>query len=291
MPESCHNNDASHSNQVDKRVATLEAENLWFHYSDEIDAICGVNFRIDADEVVALCGHNGCGKTTLLKLFAGILRPTQGKVRVSGVELTPCASRELFRTVGLLFQDSQNQLFCNEVYEDIAYGPRNMGFSDSDISEKVNRALSITETEHLAHRPVHHLSGGEMKRVALAGIIAMDPPILILDEPFSGLDPAATSKLVAIIRNLTTNHGYTLLMTTHQMSLVPEVAARMLVMQQGRIIADGPVHDLLTNIPLLEQARLEPPAITKYFYEKSVLTGKKPAWLPLTLDEAIAANE
>lgn len=265
----------------------LEAEALSFRYGNEAEAVDGVNFRIMAGEAVALCGHNGSGKTTLMKLLAGLLKPSQGLVRVSGVALTTRSSREVFRTVGLLFQDPQNQLFCNEVREDIAYGPRNMGFSDVEVNERVRLALTITETEHLEHRPIHHLSGGEMKRVALAGLVSMRTPVLILDEPFNGLDPASTTRLVGLIRHLTRDHGYTMLMTTHQMSLVPEVADRMLVMQGGRLIADGSVRDLLTNVPLLEQARLQPPTITKFFYDKAVREGRTPDWLPLTLDEAV----
>ncbi|MDA8429687.1 MAG: energy-coupling factor ABC transporter ATP-binding protein [Geobacteraceae bacterium] len=265
----------------------LEAEKLSFHYGDETDAVDRVDFRIMEGEAVALCGHNGSGKTTLMKLLAGLLKPAQGLVRVSGVELNLRSSREVFRTVGLLFQDPQNQLFCNEVWEDIAYGPRNMGFSDAEVKERVRLALTITETEHLEHRPIHHLSGGEMKRVALAGLVSMRTPVLILDEPFNGLDPASSTRLVALIRHLTRDHGYTMLMTTHQMSLVPEVADRMLVMQGGRLIADGSVRELLTNIPLLEQARLEPPSITRYFYKKALMENRKPERLPLTLDEAL----
>ncbi len=272
--------------EVTSQVA-LEAEKLSFCYGDGTDAVNGVDFRIIEGEAVALCGHNGSGKTTLMKLLAGLLKPAQGLVRVSGIELNPHSSREVFRTVGLLFQDPQNQLFCNEVREDIAYGPCNMGFSDAEVNERVRLALTITETEHLEHRPIHHLSGGEMKRVALAGLVSMRTPVLILDEPFNGLDPAATIRLVGLIRHLTRDHGYTMLMTTHQMSLVPEVADRMLVMQGGRLIADGPVRELLTNIPLLEQARLQPPTITKFFYDKAVREGRTPDWLPLTLDEAV----
>lgn len=270
---------------------TLEAEGLSFRYGDEADAVTGVGFRIMAGEAVALCGHNGSGKTTLMKLLAGLLTPAKGRVRVSGVELDSHSSRQVFRTVGLLFQDPQDQLFCNQVGEDIAYGPRNMGFTDAEVNERVRMALTITETEHLEQRPIHHLSGGEMKRVALAGLVAMRTPVLILDEPFNGLDPASTTRLVTLIRHLTNDHGYTMLMTTHQMSLVPEVADRMLVMQGGRLIADGPVRDLLTDIPLLEQARLQPPTITRFFYEKAVQGGCIPERLPLTLNEALHGCE
>ena len=267
--------------------AALEAENLSFRYGDESDAVDAVSFRIMAGEAVALCGHNGSGKTTLMKLLAGLLKPARGRIRVSGVELNPRAAREVFRTVGLLFQDPQDQLFCNHVGEDVAYGPRNMGLTDAEVNERVGLALDITEARHLEQRPIHHLSGGEMKRVALAGLVAMRTPVLILDEPFGGLDPSSTARLVRLIRHLTKDHGYTMLLTTHQMSLVPEVADRMLVMQGGSLVADGPVRDLLTDIPLLDRARLQPPTITRFFYEKALREGHIPERLPLTLDEAL----
>ena len=269
--------------------AVLEAEELHFRYSGS-DAVAGVSFKIMPGEVVALCGHNGSGKTTLMKLLAGLLKPGKGRVRVAGVELDTRTAREVFRTVGLLFQDPQDQLFCNSVGEDVAYGPRNLGLTESEVRERVALALDITEVGHLEQRPIHHLSGGEMKRVALAGIVSMQTSILILDEPFDGLDPAATARLVTLIRHLANEHGYTVVMATHQMSLVPEVANRMLVMQGGHLIADGPVRELLTNIPLLEQARLEPPSITSFFYKKALQENRKPERLPLTLDEALQCH-
>jgi len=267
--------------------AVLEARGLYYHYTDGSDAVAGVSFRIMSGETVALCGHNGSGKTTLMKLLAGLLKPAKGVVRVAGVELDTGSAREVFRTVGLLFQDPQDQLFCNSVGEDVAYGPRNLGLSEGEVSERVALALNITEVQHLEHRPIHHLSGGEMKRVALSGIVAMQNPVLILDEPFDGLDPASTDRLITLIRHLADDHGYTVLMATHQMSLVPEVASRMLVMQGGRLLADGPVRELLTDVPLLEQARLQPPDITRFFYKKALLENRKPERLPLTLDEAL----
>jgi len=272
---------------VPQGQAMLEAENLHFRYSDDANAIAGVSFRVMPGETIALCGHNGSGKTTLMKLLAGLLRPVTGRVRVAGIELDAKTSREVFRTVGLLFQDPQDQLFCNSVAEDVAYGPHNLGLSGDEVSNRVVSALNITEVQHLEQRPIHHLSGGEMKRVALAGVVAMQAPVMILDEPFDGLDPASTDRLVTLIHHLASDHGYTILMTTHQMSLVPEVATRMMVMQGGRLIADGPVRELLTNVPLLEEARLEPPSITRYFYKKALLENRKPERLPLTLNEAL----
>lgn len=271
--------------------AILAAEELHFRYSDDGVAITGVSFRVMPGETVALCGHNGSGKTTLMKLLAGLLKPAAGRVRLNGAVLDGRSAREVFRTVGLLFQDSQDQLFCNSVGDDVAYGPRNLGLSEAEVSERVRLALHITGAGHLEQRPIHHLSGGEMKRVALAGVMAMQTPVLILDEPFAGLDPASSAGLATLVRRLNRDHGCTVIMATHQMGLVAEVADRMLIMQDGRLIADGRSRELLTDVPLLEQARLEPPDITRYFYQKALREKRRPERLPLTLEEALQRHD
>jgi cobalt/nickel transport system ATP-binding protein len=269
-------------------VPVLQAEDLHYRYHDGTEAVAGVSFSVAPGEAVALCGHNGSGKTTLLKLLSGLLPVTEGSVKVAGIELTPKTSGNVFRTVGLLFQDPQDQLFCNFVGEDVAYGPKNLGLSDAEIKSRCQIALQLTEAQHLDHRPIHHLSGGEMKRVAMAGLVAMRVPVLVLDEPFNGLDPASTERLCRLVRHLNQDHGYAVVTVTHQMGLVPLVADRMLVMQGGTLLADGPVRSLLTDVALMERARLQPPSITKYFYEKARSLGQKPDNLPLTVEEALA---
>jgi cobalt/nickel transport system ATP-binding protein len=266
----------------------LQVHDLHFSYHDGKEAVAGVSFRLMPGESVALCGPNGSGKTTLLKLITGLLNPDEGGVRLAGKELDSRSSGQAFHTVGLLFQDSQDQLFCNYVGEDVAYGPRNLGLSEAELRDRVSVALHLAEAEHLDHRPIHHLSGGEMKRVALAGLIAMRTPLLVLDEPTNGLDPAAAQHLIELIRHLHRDHGYAFLIVTHQMSLVPELADRVLVMEEGHLLADGKAREILTDVPLLERARLEPPSITKYFHEKALAEGRKPKDLPLTVEEALA---
>ncbi|MBI5366599.1 MAG: energy-coupling factor ABC transporter ATP-binding protein [Planctomycetes bacterium] len=265
----------------------LEARDLHFRYHDGKEAVAGVSFGLRPGESVALCGPNGSGKTTLLKLLAGLLQPQEGRIFLGAQELTPALSSAAFRTIQILFQDAQDQLFCNYVGEDVAYGPRNLGLPEQEVLDRAHQALHLTEAEHLDHRPIHHLSGGEMKRVALAGLIAMRAPVLVLDEPMSGLDPAAAAHLVELIRHLNRDHGYALLIVTHQMELVPQLAARVMIMEGGHLLADGGVRELLTDIPLMERARLKPPSITRYFFEKALAEGRKPQDLPLTVEEAL----
>lgn len=266
--------------------AALECRDLHFSYHDGKEAVAGVSFSIKAGESVALCGPNGSGKTTLLKLLTGLLFANSGQVFLGGKELTKKSASLAYKSIGILFQDSQDQLFCNDVAEDVAFGLKNLQLDPEEVKERVSMALQLTESEHLRNRPVHHLSGGEMKRVALAGLIAMRSPILVLDEPNSGLDPAANELLIELIQHLHHDHGYAFLIVTHKMDYVPRLADRVLVMEEGLLLADGSIRDILTDIPLLERARLNPPAITKYFYEKRRKSGESGP-LPLTVEEAL----
>jgi len=271
-------------------VPALECRELDFSYHDGAPAVAGVSFSIQRGESVALLGPNGSGKTTLLKLVTGLLTPDAGEIRLGGKILDAAMAREVFRIVGFLFQDSQDQLFNNFVAEDVAYGLKNLGLSAAEIQERVSLALHLTEAQHLARRPIHHLSGGEMKRVALAGLIAMRSPLLILDEPQNALDPASSEHLIDLVEHLHRDHGYAFLIVTHKMDFVPRLAGRVIVMDQGHVLCDGSVRAVLTDIPMLASARLAAPGITRYFYEARRRLGLPPGQLPLTVEEALASK-
>lgn len=268
-------------------VNLIECRDVRFSYHDGVEAISGVGFDIAPGESVALCGPNGSGKTTLLKILAGLMRPDAGIVRLCGRELTPAEAAQAFRYIGILFQDPNDQLFCTHVSEDVAFGLVSLGLTPEDIGMRVRESLKLVEAEHLIHRPIHHLSLGEMKRVALAGLIAMRTPLLVLDEPTSGLDPAADRRLVKLIQHLNREHGYAFLIVTHEMDIVPQVAGRVMVISRGKLMADRDTRSVLTDMELLSGARLEPPAITKYFYEKANGEGISPRDLPLSIEEAL----
>jgi len=271
-------------------VAALECREVDFSYHDGVPAVAGVSFNIQRGESVALLGPNGSGKTTLLKLVTGLLTPDAGEIRLAGRRLDAALAREVFRIVGFLFQDSQDQLFNNFVSEDVAYGLQNLGLSKSEVDDRVSLALHLTEAQHLARRPIHHLSGGEMKRVALAGLIAMRSPLLILDEPQNALDPASSEHLIELVEHLHKDHGYAFLTVTHKMDFVPRLADRVIIMDQGHVLADGPVRQVLTDIPMLERARLAAPSITRYFHEIRRRRGQAQGLLPLTVEEALASG-
>ncbi len=272
-------------------MAAVEGRDVHFSYHDGKEAVSGVSFSIQPGEKVALVGPNGSGKTTLLKLITGLLEPSSGAIHLGGRGLDRAFAREIFRVIGFLFQDSQDQLFCNSVAEDVAYGLKHLGLDPKEAEDRVSVALHLCEAQHLSRRPVHHLSGGEMKRVALAGLIAMRSPLLVLDEPNNGLDPAANEHLLELVEHLHRDHGYAFLTVTHKMDFVPRLADRVLVMESGALLADGSAREILTDIPLLERARLIPPSITKYFFEKRRKSGASSGPLPLTVEEALKLGD
>jgi len=246
-----------------------------------------ISLTLSQGEVVVLCGPNGAGKTTLLKLFAGILPPDSGNLTLFGKALNRKTRKDAFRRVAFMFQDPNDQLFCTHVREDIAYGPKNLGLESAEVDRLVDTAMELMEVSHLAHRPIHRLSHGEMKRVGLAGLIAMRPPLILLDEPTASLDPASATHLVDLIRHLNSHHGYTLVVVTHDVNVAAAIAKRIVILDQGQITADGSPRDILTDRDLLETARLEPPILTRLFQELfENFTDKRQ--IPVTIDEAIA---
>ncbi len=268
----------------DKPVLTCS--NLSHQYG-AVTTLDDISLRIHKNEIVVLCGPNGAGKTTLLKLFCGIYRPAGGEIHIEGHLLDKKNRNTVFRHTGFLCQDPNNQLFCTHVKEDIAYGPSNLDLPADTLDQLVNTAMELTEVSDLADKPIHRLSCGQMKRVGLAGLIAMKPPLLLLDEPSANLDPAATRKLIHHLRHLNEHHGYTFIIVTHDMNLAARIARRIIILDKGKIIADGSAREILTNEALLEESRLEPPLLTRMFQRllDDPINREK---IPLTLEEALA---
>jgi cobalt/nickel transport system ATP-binding protein len=278
------------SRGISPTALALECRNLSFAYKRGAGAareIDEVTLSVARGEVIALCGPNGCGKSTFLKLVVGVLKPLTGEVRLLGTPFDQTRRNEAFRSVGLLFQDPNDQVFCTHVREDVAYGPHNLGLDRPTTDRVVTAAMALAEISHLAERSVHQLSFGEMKRIGLAGLIAMRQPLMLLDEPSAYLDPAATRQLLHIVKRLNTEYGYTFIVVTHDMELAAELATRVLIMQDGRIVADGKPRDILTDQDLLASARLEPPMLTRMFSELN-RSGGAPSDIPLTIAEAKA---
>lgn len=233
----------------------VEARSLSHRYADGTEALREVSFRIHHGESVALVGANGAGKSTLLMHLNGALLPTAGEVRIGETPLVKETLRDIRRTVGMVFQDPDDQLFSPTVGDDVAFGPLNLGLPPAEVEARVDAALEQVGIPHLKHKPPYRLSTGEKRRAAIATVLSMSPDILVLDEPSAGLDPRARRQLIALLREF----KHTKIIATHDLDLVLDLCPRTLVMHEGRIRADGRTRDLFEDETLLADCHLEKP--------------------------------
>ncbi len=233
----------------------LDVRGLAFAYPDGHQALYGVDLHVHQGERVALLGPNGAGKTTLVLHLNGILSGGAGSVSVSGLPVDKANLKEIRRRVGIVFQDPDDQLFLGSVRQDVAFGPANNGLKGAALDRRVMTALDQVGMADFADRPPHHLSFGQRWRVAVATVLAMEPEILVLDEPSSNLDPASRRELADILRGL----DVTLMMVTHDLPYALELCPRSLVLSDGVVVADGGTFDVLTDGPLMAAHRLELP--------------------------------
>ena len=235
--------------------ASLHVDEVSFSYPDGHPALHNVSLIVQPGERVALLGPNGAGKTTLVLHLNGILSPTSGRVEVSGLTVEKTNFREIRRRVGIVFQDPDDQLFMPSVRDDVAFGPANLGVRGDELDQCVHDALAQVGMTAFADRPPHHLSFGQRRRVAIATVLAMNPEILVLDEPSSNLDPASRRELSEILRKL----PVTTLMVTHDLLFALEICPRSVILSEGVVAADGRTRDLLVNDELMAANRLELP--------------------------------
>jgi cobalt/nickel transport system ATP-binding protein len=236
---------------------SLDVRGVRYAYPDGQVALQGVDLTVPRGGRVALLGPNGAGKTTLVLHLNGILTPAEGTIAVGGltVDRDRATLAEIRRRVGIVFQDPDDQLFLPTVAEDVAFGPANLGLRGAELTARVDEALTAVGMAEHRDRAPHHLSFGQRRRVAVATVLAMHPEILVLDEPSSNLDPAARRELAEILRGL----PVTLLMVTHDLPYALELCDRAVILERGRIVADGPTPDLLADDELLARHRLELP--------------------------------
>lgn len=245
--------------------AAIEVRDLHFAYGEGVEALRGVSFSIEEGECVALIGPNGAGKSTLLLHLNGLLPETpRGKpaVFVQGTAVAPEHFAEVRRKVGLLFQDPNDQLFCPSVYEDVAFGPQQFGLADDEVCERVSRSLAMVGLAGFEKRAPHHLSVGEKRRVCLAGMLACDPAILVLDEPTTSLDPRGRRDLKDLLQRI----PITKLIATHDLELVVELCSRVIILAGGRVVAEGPTVPLLSDEALMLRYDLETPHILRHMH-------------------------
>jgi cobalt/nickel transport system ATP-binding protein len=243
--------------QASEAHPVIEVKDLHFAYHDGREVLCGIDLTVRQGEKVALVGPNGAGKSTLMLHLNGILgaKDGSGDIQVKGRELSKESLGVIRAQVGLVFQDPDDQLFSPTVFEDVAFGPLHMGLPEEEVRCQVAWALEQVGMDSYVERISHHLSIGEKKRVAIATVLSMRPEILVLDEPTAGLDPRARRSLIGLLRDMT----QTILVSTHDMRLVAELFPRMVIMDEGSIVVDGPTSVLLGDTALLEAHGLERP--------------------------------
>ena len=264
-------------------------ENLSHRYSDGTLALDDISLSFAKGERIALLGPNGSGKTTLLLHLNGILKPTSGKVYFEDkpLEYTSKFLLNLRKRVGFVFQDPNDQLFAPTVKQDVAFGPLNLGQPTDQVKKAVDEALRTVGMAEYAEKPPHFLSLGEKKRVALAGVLAMQPEVLIMDEPTSNLDPRATSEILHLLLHLNKEFGLTLILATHDVDLVPLFANKLYILNKGKLVSEGSPAELFSDTELIRGVNLRSPRITHLFEvlkkENNLPINQK---LPLTISEA-----
>lgn len=248
----------------------IEVKDVHFTYPNGVEALSGVSLSIRDGEFIAIMGQNGAGKTTLVKHINGLLKPTKGEVAVDGVSTQKVSVAKLSRKIGFVFQNPDHQLFCETVEDEVAFALQNFGFKEQLIKKRVTWALSLLNLTQYRQTSPFMLSGGERKRVALASVLAWNPDVVILDEPTIGQDYQQKEKLRQFIVQLNTQ-GKTVIIVTHDVEFVAECNPHVILMAQGKIMAEGGAKETLTNRDLVTQAFIVPPQVSQIFFELSDL--------------------
>lgn len=250
--------------EVSESIITFEQ--VSYQYGDGTMALDEINLTIEKGKKIALLGNNGAGKSTLFLLLNGILKPTGGSIFYNGQKLTYKRKemKQLRQQVGIVFQNSETQLFSSSVYEDIQYGPRNLNLPKEEIERRVKNVIALTETEPLKDKPPHFLSIGQKKRVAIAGIVAIEPEILVLDEPTAGLDPYYAKRMIDLLNKIH-HRNQTILLSTHNVDLAYEWADEVIILNNGHLLAQGTPVEVFNQREILEKSHLQKPWIMEVF--------------------------
>lgn len=259
----------------------LEIQELDFSYMDGSKALKNISLKIPAGKKVAIIGNNGSGKSTLFLHLNGIYKPDKGRVILKGKEMEYSSAflKEVKKSVGMVFQDPDNQLFSGSVYQDVSYGPVNLAWSEEKVREEIEIAMKMTETWDLKDKATHFLSYGQKKRVSIAGVLAMNPEIIVLDEPTAGLDPVFTRQIMEILDELN-QKGRTIIISSHNMEEVYAWADYIFVLSQGEIIAQGKTIELFKNDQAIKKANLFKPWVLEVFDK---ISDSLPSWKKLNI--------
>lgn len=232
-------------------IPAIDIKDVSHTYHDGSEALRGISLRIMPGESVAVMGANGAGKSTLMLALPGLIE-AKGTITISGIDLSRKTVRDIRKKIGIVFQNPEDQLFCPTVFDDVAFGPKNMGLDDTAVNSRVRSALSAMMLDGFEHRSAHHLSFGEKKRASIATILSMEPDIIVFDEPTANLDPEGVHELKRIIDSI----DETKLIVTHDITLADALTERSVILADGRVVCDMPTQDLLTDTQLLQKLKL-----------------------------------
>jgi cobalt/nickel transport system ATP-binding protein len=271
---------------VEDRLIRIAVRLDSFCYPDGTKAMSAIALDIEKGEFTGILGSNGSGKTTLLKIMDGLIKDARGSVHLDGSDIRKLSPKEIYRKVGLVFQNPDEQLFAPTVSEDVSFGPLNMGFSEKETAQKVEEALGDVDMKEFGRKSIHNLSFGQKKRICIAGLLAMGHEILLLDEPTAGLDPMGECKMMNLLKRLNRDKGVTIVMATHSVDLVPLFLDRLYILSRGRIIRGGVPEEVFTAPEEMSEVKLRLPQIAELMYrlrhEDKVPFEK----MPLTIGEA-----
>jgi len=264
----------------------LSAQIHSFRYPDGTTALSDIEIDVMPGEFCGILGSNGSGKTTLLKLLDGMIKDFNGTVLLDGDDIRRLSPRQIYGKVGLVFQNPDDQLFAQSVYEDVAFGPRNMDRDEDSVRRLVAEALEAVEMAELAAKDIHNLSYGQKKRVCIAGLLAMGHEILLLDEPTAGLDPMGEYRMMEILTSLNRESGVTIVMATHSVDLVPVFLSRLHILSRGRLVCSGTPEEVFGNRDELAGVKLRLPYIAELIHQ--LKSGDRLPFrrVPLTVGEA-----
>jgi len=257
-----------------------------FSYPDGTVAMRDIELKVMSGEFVGILGSNGSGKTTLLKVMDGLLKDFDGTVFLDGTDIKKLSPKEIYRKVGLIFQNPDDQLFAPTVSEDVAFGPINMGFGEADVQQRVRKALTDVDMEGYLAKPIHSLSFGQKKRICIAGLLAMGHEILLLDEPTAGLDPMGEYKMMLLLQKLNREKGVTIVMATHNVDLVPLFLDTLYILSKGSIVRFGSPEEVFTAPEEMSKVKLRLPQIAELIYRLRHEDKIPFARIPLTIGEA-----
>ncbi len=257
-----------------------------FTYPDGTRAMSDIGLSVHNGEFVGILGSNGSGKTTLLRLMDGLLRDFSGSILLDGRDVRRLSAREIYSKVGLVFQSPDDQLFAPTVFEDVAFGPLNMGFQESEVRERVLSALRDVDMEGYENKAIHNLSYGQKKRICIAGLLAMGHEILLLDEPTAGLDPMGEYRMMSLLTSLSKDKGVTIVMATHSVDLVPLFLDRLYILSKGSVVRGGTPEEVFNTPDDMTQVKLRLPHIAEMIYRLKHDDSLPFSKVPLTVGEA-----